>query len=56
VKSLWSGERLEAGEHVLAWDGTADSGARAPGGVYFVRVVADGATAVRRAVLVTGGR
>jgi hypothetical protein len=39
VRTLRSG-MLGAGEHRLVWDGQRDGGTRAPGGLYFVRVVA----------------
>lgn len=38
--------RYAAGEHVLAWDGRAASGAPAPAGVYFLRVDRDGREAL----------
>ena len=38
VRVLQSGERHEAGRHVLQWDGRDDTGARVPAGIYFHRV------------------
>jgi hypothetical protein len=37
VRTLVDGE-AEAGEHVIVWDGTTDSGERAASGVYFVKM------------------
>ena len=47
VRTLISGE-LAAGEHSRTWDGRDDAGAVAAPGVYFARLVADGATRVQR--------
>jgi flagellar hook assembly protein FlgD len=44
---------LMAGPHELRWDGLADSGQRAPSGVYHVRLSVDGrSTESRKVVLV----
>jgi hypothetical protein len=41
VASLHQGQ-LQAGEHHVAWDGNREDGTRAPSGVYFYRLTADG--------------
>jgi hypothetical protein len=41
VRTLVDGE-AEAGEHVIVWDGTTDSGKQAASGVYFVRMEGTG--------------
>jgi photosystem II stability/assembly factor-like uncharacterized protein len=43
--------RLEAGRHVIAWDGRDARGARATAGVYFARAESEGAARTRRVVL-----
>lgn len=43
-------EYLPAGRHALDWDGASDAGPPVRPGLYFVRVVAGGASAVRRIV------
>ncbi|MGH7729858.1 MAG: VPS10 domain-containing protein [Candidatus Eiseniibacteriota bacterium] len=45
-------DRLEAGHHPVAWDGTGASGERAPAGVYFVRATVPEGSAHRRLVRV----
>ena len=47
VRTLIAGE-LPAGEHSRTWDGRDDAGAVSAPGVYFARLVADGATRVQR--------
>jgi flagellar hook assembly protein FlgD len=42
VRRLLTGASLPAGTHPLVWDGHDESGARAPRGVYFARMRADG--------------
>jgi hypothetical protein len=44
VRSLVEGQRV-AGRHVVAWDGRNESGARVSGGVYLLRLEADGVSA-----------
>jgi hypothetical protein len=48
VRTLVDGE-VEAGEHVIVWDGTTDSGKHAASGVYFVRMETAGQTGALRA-------
>ena len=50
VASLVSGS-MEAGRHLVRWDGNTDGGTRAAPGVYFFTLSADGATTSRRVVL-----
>ena len=50
VRTLAAGAAFEAGPHRFDWDGTADDGARVGAGLYFCRVTAGTATAVRRVV------
>ncbi len=49
VRSVDAG-RLEAGSHVLAWDGRTDEGRRAGGGIYFLRVHGPGVALARTVV------
>jgi photosystem II stability/assembly factor-like uncharacterized protein len=51
IRTLLSGG-VRAGRHLVAWDGTHESGARAGAGVYIVRARAAGGTATRRLVRV----
>ena len=44
----------EAGAHPFTWDGRDANRARAPGGVYFYRVAADGVALARRMVMLAG--
>ena len=50
VASLHRGQ-LGVGTHDFTWNGVSDDGSAAPGGVYFYRATADGATASRKLVL-----
>jgi len=50
VRSLVDGS-LEVGQHTASWDGTTDSGARAPAGVYFVTLKSLNAVRTQRLVL-----
>jgi flagellar hook assembly protein FlgD len=43
--------RLDAGDHVLPWDGTDGTGHRVASGVYFVRLVAGSNRASGKLVL-----
>ena len=43
---------MDAGTHVVSWDGTDDCGARLASGVYYIRLVADGVETARRVTLV----
>ncbi len=52
VRSVANGLVLEAGPQSLRWDGRDRSGARAPAGVYFARVVTDGGRWTRAIVRV----
>ena len=47
VRTLTSGLR-QPGQHTLRWDGHDDDGARAAGGVYFVRLLVEGVVAASR--------
>ena len=47
VRTLWNGE-MDAGVRTVTWDGRTDRGARAPGGVYFLRFESGNQRAVRR--------
>lgn len=51
VRSLGDPQRI-AGSHHVMWNGTNESGAKVPGGVYFVRARADGRDVTKRIVLV----
>ena len=42
---------LDAGDHVFLWDGTRTDGTRAPGGVYFYRVLGAGTATARRLIM-----
>ncbi len=46
------GENREAGGHTLHWDGKDDNGSTLSGGVYFLRLRADGESVTRKMVLV----
>jgi len=50
VKSLVSSERFDSGEHTVEWNGSADDGARAPAGVYFVELRAGSDRVSRRVI------
>ena len=52
VATLVGGEQLDSGPHRFAWDGRTASGAAAANGIYFVRVVRDGAAWSRTITLV----
>src|SRR5262249_8093850 len=47
VRTLWSGE-MDAGLRTITWDGKSDRGARAPGGIYFLRFESASQRSVRR--------
>jgi hypothetical protein len=47
VRTLWNGE-MDAGVRSVTWDGRTDHGARATGGVYFLRFESESQRAVRR--------
>jgi hypothetical protein len=51
VRSLLADAVLPAGERSLAWDGSDDRGRELPGGVYWVRVFANGRTRGARLTL-----
>jgi hypothetical protein len=51
VKTLVSGELAE-GEHQLLWDGRSSSGGELPSGIYFLRLVTDGACETGKLTLV----
>jgi hypothetical protein len=51
VRSLHSG-MMEAGPHVLRWDGNSEAGAKAAAGVYWIRVAADGVRETAKVVVV----
>lgn len=42
VKTLVSGRTVDAGRTMVGWDGRTDAGDRAPAGIYFGRLLADG--------------
>jgi hypothetical protein len=46
------GATLPAGPHRLVWDARTDAGHSAPSGVYYLRMMAGGATRGRRMVLI----
>ncbi|MBC8399938.1 MAG: T9SS type A sorting domain-containing protein [Candidatus Marinimicrobia bacterium] len=50
VKTL-TNKQVPAGEHIIAWDGTNGSNQPAASGIYFVRLVANGATNIQKVVL-----
>ena len=50
IRVLHAGRR-EPGDHRARWDGTTGAGARAPAGVYFVRLASATQTATQRVVL-----
>jgi hypothetical protein len=53
VAPLQSRTHFPGGRHLLSWDGTDENGRALPAGVYYVRMVRDGAGSVdRRVVLV----
>jgi hypothetical protein len=54
VRVLAEDRVFPAGRHAVVWDGRDETGRRAPGGVYFVRIEAGGDEAVRK--LVRAGR
>jgi len=41
VRRLLAGEALAAGPHSVVWDGSSDSGAEVPPGVYLCRIRAE---------------
>jgi hypothetical protein len=47
VRTLWDGE-MDAGVRTITWDGRTDRGARAPGGIYFLRFESGPERAVKR--------
>ena len=51
VRRLLAGASLPAGIHPLVWDGRDESGARAPRGVYFARMRADGVVRGRTSIV-----
>jgi hypothetical protein len=51
VRRLEPGSRVEAGRHVVPWDGRGSRGERLRAGVYFLRLEAMGAQQVRRFVI-----
>jgi hypothetical protein len=50
VRMILSSE-LDQGEHLIRWDGQLDNGARAPSGIYFVRVKVGPEQATQKVVL-----
>jgi hypothetical protein len=52
VRTLFSEPAIAAGEHVAAWDGLDDRGARVPAGVYFGALRTSRHTETRRMVLI----
>lgn len=52
VATLVHGEDLEAGVHVLVWDGRGTNGQPLASGMYFLRLVANGRVATRSIIIV----
>ncbi len=52
VSTLFRGTSLEAGEHVVRWDGMGDNGVAPASGVYVYRLDSDGSTASEPLTLV----
>lgn len=50
VKTL-ANEHVTIGEHIIAWDGTNSSNQTAASGIYFIHLVANGATNIQKVVL-----
>lgn len=50
VQVLFDGASFPAGRHLLTWDGRDSRGRRAPSGVYFLRVWADGEVVTKKLV------
>jgi flagellar hook assembly protein FlgD len=50
LKSLFTGEAAP-GNHVVTWDGTAETGSPVPSGTYFLRMVAGRDSFTRRMVV-----
>lgn len=55
VATLMRETRAAAGVYLLRWDGADTAGARAAGGVYFVRVVTGAGTASSKVLFLPGG-
>jgi hypothetical protein len=51
VKTLFAG-RLSGGQKTITWNGRYDNGVKCPSGVYIIRVITDGKTSVKKAVLI----
>jgi len=52
VRTLLKANVNTTGPHVLTWDGTDDNGARVASGIYMVRVLTPGETAVQKVALI----
>ena len=50
VKTL-TNERVPAGEHIIAWDGTNGNNQAAASGIYFICLVTNGTTNIQKVVL-----
>jgi flagellar hook assembly protein FlgD len=42
---------MNAGVHIIRWDGTNDRGEVVSGGIYFYRVMAEGGTVTKKMIL-----
>ena len=52
TRTLMDGSAVDAGRHTVSWDGRTATGGRAPAGVYFARISADGRTETRKMTLI----
>jgi hypothetical protein len=52
VRRLFGDRALEAGRHMLGWDGRDDAGRPVAAGVYYLRLAAPGGDATRKVVVV----
>lgn len=51
IRTIFAG-RLSGGQKTLTWDGKYDNGVKCPSGVYIIRVITNGNTSVKKAVLI----
>jgi hypothetical protein len=52
TRTLMDGSAVDAGRHSVSWDGRTAAGSRAPAGIYFARITADGRTETRKMTLI----
>jgi len=52
TRTLLDGGAVDAGQHSVSWDGRTTTGDRAPAGIYFARISADGRTETRKMTLI----